>query len=406
MADFIYNDFPSESDKEQETKSSLASNTNPAKTNNIFFIIVSAFFATLIIITVVMGIIIANKLDGSSDDKKKVDSLIFSTPTTDTNQNPTTVTNESTNEFGSVSELVYSVKDSVVEIKVISLVDSRYVSESKGSGVIIGSYKLDGEAAGYYIVTNAHVIQDEYGNTAEIISVVTTDGKGYEATVRGTDEESDLAVLMIDTTDTLKGASFEGSGSLALGQEVVAIGTPLGELGSCVSNGVISGLAREIEIDGQIYKLLQTNAIISSGNSGGGLFNMKGKLIGIINTKASRLGIKELGFAIPSSDAEAIVNEIIEYGYVQSRPHLGITVSTITDNYGSYVYVHSIESGLNDNTLQVQDIILSLNGDEILTLDDYRHAVSKTKPSDTIDAYIKRGNEHLHVTLTVYKKIH
>ena len=410
MADYIYNEFPNEPEDNEnffDDKPKRSADEIAHRRNNTLLIVVSAFFATLLILFVLLGTIVINKIDGKLSGKSSVDSLIFSSPSEQTPSFTPPSEEASTpqgGEFESISEVVYSVKDSVVEIK--TTFNSK--SASAGSGVIIGSYKLDGVNAGYYVVTNAHVIQDDNGNTSSNIVIKTTDGKEYAvSSVRGIDSYGDIAVLMINTKDSLTGARFGNSSSLVLGQEVIAIGNPLGELGGSISNGIISALDREIEIDGNVYNLLQTNAAINAGNSGGGLFNMKGELIGIVNAKSAGLGIEGIGFAIPSNDAKAIVEDIIEFGYAKGRPFLGITVSTISDtlSLNSYVYVHDLTKGYNDNNLQVQDIILSMNGVDVHTLNDFRAVLSKTKPGDTISAEIKRGNEYITVNIAVYEKL-
>ena len=167
----------------------------------------------------------------------------------------------------------------------------------------------------------------------------------------------------------------------------------------------ISALDREIEIDGNYFNLLQTNAAINSGNSGGGLFNMRGELIGIVNAKSSGLGVEGIGFAIPSNDARIIVEDIIEFGYAKGRPFIGVTASIVTDRFSSYVYVHDLTEGYNDNNLQIQDIILTMNGVDIADLDDFRSVVSRTKPGDTINAYVKRGSEYINVSIMVYERV-
>ena len=411
MADYIYNEFPNEngeSDNFFDDKPKRSADEIVRSRNNTLLVIVCALFATLLLFSICMGMIMINKLDGKLSGKSSINSLIFSSPTEETPSNNTPPANQTpstqTGEFASISEVVYSVKDSVVEIKTTF----NSTSASAGSGVIIGSYKVDGIDAGYYIITNAHVIQDDNGNTSSDIKIRTTDGKEYAVSgVRGTDSYGDIAVLMVNTKDSLTGARFGNSNSLVLGQEVIAIGNPLGELGGSISNGIISALDREIEIDGNVYNLLQTNAAINAGNSGGGLFNMKGELIGIVNAKSSGLGIEGIGFAIPSNDAKAIVEDIIEFGYAKGRPFLGVTVSTISDRFSSnsYVYVHDIMTGYNENNLQVQDIILSMNDVDIHSLSDFRSVLSRTKPGDTIKAEIKRGNEYITVTITVYEKV-
>ncbi|MBQ2809588.1 MAG: trypsin-like peptidase domain-containing protein [Clostridia bacterium] len=412
MADFIYNDFSPEPSNEDEHSSSDSASTRASGKgrNNLIIAIVCIFFVLILLLMSIFGIIIVGKLSSNGSGKtQNVDSLIFGTPTTQTPSTPSTTpstpSTDASTEYKTYSEVIYKVKDSVVEINTSFVVNSITVSSSAGSGVIIGSFKIEGVDAGYYVVTNAHVIEDGNGNVSNKIVVTTTDGKKYPVkAVRGSDSYGDIAVLMIETTDKLTGASFGNSNELVIGQEVIAIGNPLGELGGTATNGIISALDREIEIDGNYFNLLQTNAAINSGNSGGGLFDMKGKLIGIVNAKSSGLGVEGIGFAIPSNDAKAIVNDIVEFGYVKGRPFIGVTAGIISDRLSSYVYVHDLAKGYNDNILQVQDIIITMNGVDISSLEDFRSVVSRTKPKDTIEAYIRRGNEYLTVTIMVHEK--
>jgi serine protease Do len=310
--------------------------------------------------------------------------------------------------YNSVSEVYYAVCDSVVEITTETVQTSawmgQYISTGAGSGVIIGKYSVEGTPSGYYIVTNAHVIQNSNGGIVEAtgITVTTNTGKEYPVhKVMGYDIIGDLAVLMVQTSDKLPVAPIGDSDTLIIGEEVVAIGNPLGELGGTVTNGIISALDREIDVDGNKMNLLQTNAAINPGNSGGGLFNLRGELIGVVNAKSSGSGIEGLGFAIPSKDVESMVNDIIEFGYVKGRPYVGITVAT--DNY-SRVYVYSLEKNYNDGVLQVHDQLLEANGNPIKSNKDFNAVIQGCKPGDTIELTIKRNRSTITVTITVFEK--
>lgn len=193
-------------------------------------------------------------------------------------------------------------------------------SQKLGSGVILTS---DG-----YIVTNNHVVE-----SAVDVSVKLYDGTIYEAEVLGTDEKTDLAVLKIEANDLYYSALVD-SDELVLGEECIVIGNPLGEGISC-SNGIISALNKEITIDNYTMYLIQTNAAVNEGNSGGGLFNMNGDLIGVVNAKSSSsyyssATIEGMGYAIPSNTVSKIVADLSEYGYVKQRATLGVSVYTNT----------------------------------------------------------------------------
>ena len=215
--------------------------------------------------------------------------------------------NEQTGSTGyngdlSVAEVVKLVADTVVEITTTNVVTDRfygqYVTSGAGSGVIISDNG--------YIITNYHVIEG-----ARSISVRLTDGSEFKASLIGGDVGNDIAVLKISATG-LRAAVMGSSKSLVVGQEVVAIGNPLGSLGGTVTNGIISALDRTVVVDGYQMTLMQTNAAINPGNSGGGLFNRAGELIGIVNAKRSDTGIEGLGFAIPIDIAWDVTQAILK----------------------------------------------------------------------------------------------
>ncbi|MDF9823876.1 S1-C subfamily serine protease [Breznakia sp. PF5-3] len=211
-------------------------------------------------------------------------------------------TNSNSKNTTDVTKIAEKSSKSVVEIKTETMSRDRffgnYVSEGAGSGVIISENG--------YIVTNYHVLSG-----ASSVTVTLHDGKEYEAEYIGGDSENDIAVLKIKAND-LTPATIGNSDNLVVGEEVLAIGNPLGELGGTVTDGIISSTSREISVDGVTMELLQTSAAINPGNSGGGLFNMQGELIGIVNAKSSGSDIEGLGFAIPSNTAIEIAEKIVD----------------------------------------------------------------------------------------------
>lgn len=218
----------------------------------------------------------------------------------------TPVSKLSATDESSIVNVVEAIADSVVEIKCTVTVQSSggwfqrpttYSAKSSGSGVILGS---DGT-----IVTNHHVIEG-----ATDITVTLRNGKQYSAKLVGSDAVHDIAVIKI-SADGLTYASF-GQYTVKVGQTVVVIGNPLGSLGGSVTDGIISALDRDIVIDGVTMRLLQTNASINSGNSGGGMFDLDGNLIGIVNAKSTGENVEGLGFAIPASIAQQAVTDILE----------------------------------------------------------------------------------------------
>ena len=315
-------------------------------------------------------------------------------------------TNTSTGDKGdmSVADVVSLTASSVVEVSTEQLVTDNYFSQrvlsGAGSGVIISE---DG-----YIITNHHVIEG-----ASNIKVRLHDKSEYTATVVGSDATTDIAVLKIDATG-LTAAVMGDSDTLAVGEEVVAIGNPLGSLGGTVTNGVISALERDITVEGQNMRLLQTNAAISPGNSGGGLFNAQGELIGVVNAKSVKDGSEGIGFAIPINTAREVAEDLINNGYVTGRPALGVTVLNITDAqtamyYGvnSYgVYIMSVEdgSGAAKAGLKAGDRIVIIDNKEVSDTADVTGALQDKKVGDVVSMQISRGGEIMSVDVTLGEK--
>ncbi|MBQ8397056.1 MAG: trypsin-like peptidase domain-containing protein [Clostridia bacterium] len=298
----------------------------------------------------------------------------------------------------SFTEVVAAVKDSVVEITTETVVRgsrfSQYVTSGAGSGVII--------AKEGYVITNHHVISD-----ADNIIVRTTDGTEYTATLVGSDAASDVAVLKIDPAGAaLTVATLGDSSKLLVGEDAIAIGNPLGSLGGTVTNGIISALDREITIDGESMRLLQTNAAVNPGNSGGGLFNLAGELIGIVNAKSSGEDVEGLGFAIPINTAEEIAAQLIEYGYVRGRVDIGLSLIDITNMFDLFAYglstpgVYVYESPYNDQ-IKSGDRIQAVNGVAVTSAAEVKAAYRDCAVGDVIKVSIVRGNKVIEVDVTL-----
>ncbi|MCF0260025.1 MAG: trypsin-like peptidase domain-containing protein, partial [Erysipelotrichaceae bacterium] len=243
-------------------------------------------------------------------------------------------------EVKDVSSVVEKVSPSVVEIttEVVSNGNSmfgQYVASGAGSGVILSE---DG-----YIVTNNHVIEN-----ASNIQVKTPDGQSYTAKLVGTDPQTDIAVIKVDAAG-LTPAAIGNSDNIQVGQAAIAIGNPLGSLGGTVTTGIISAVGREITVEGETMTLLQTDAAINSGNSGGGLFDASGNLIGIVNAKQAATGIEGLGFAIPISDVTQVISDLVDHGTVTSRPLLNVTLQDVPEGYSTRlepgVYIYQVNEG-------------------------------------------------------------
>jgi len=286
--------------------------------------------------------------------------------------------------------------DSIVEIRTETVATGgrmgQLVSEGAGSGVIISN---DG-----YIVTNNHVIEG-----ANRITITLKNAETFTANLVGRDVKTDIAVLKIEASE-LKAAILGDSSQLVVGELAVAIGNPLGELGGTVTEGIISALDRDIVIDGESMKLLQTSAAINPGNSGGGLFNAYGELVGIVNAKSSGSDIEGLGFAIPVNTAKTVIEQIISYGYVQGRIDLGITLLDITDlrtammyrvsNTGVYVVEAEPENGLKSG-----DRIVSINGTEMTSSSDVKSVIDSFSVGQVVEFVLERGQQTLTIKITL-----
>ena len=306
-----------------------------------------------------------------------------------------------------VSEMV---SPSVVVITTEQVVYSQWswygqsqVESGAGSGVVISS---DG-----YILTCAHVVS---GASNITVTIGDTD---YPATVVGEDDTSDVAVLKIDATD-LTPATVGNSDNLAVGESVLAVGNPLGELGGTVTSGIVSALNRSVTIQGtsstNTMSLIQMDASVSPGNSGGGLFNMNGELIGLVNAKSSSSDAEGLGFAIPINDAIKVAQDLLENGYVSGRPYMGITYLAVTDAqtaaqlnvnaYGVYV-VDVVQGGPADKAgLKTGDRIVSIDGTEIAQKDDLGTLIQQHAAGDTLSITVAREGQMQTVSLTLGEK--
>lgn len=286
---------------------------------------------------------------------------------------------------------------SVVSIDVTAQSGHKSVLAGSGSGVIISA---DG-----YIVTCNHVVEG-----AQKIFVYLDNGNDYEATLVGTDSVTDLAVIKINAYN-LNYAKFGDSSTLSVGEDVFAIGNALGQLSNTYTRGSISGLDRSITIDNVTMTLLQTDAAINQGNSGGGLFRESdGTLIGIVNAKSSGSGIEGLGFAIPSTLAREVIGSLMDYGFVVGRPYLGVSTQDVSlSGYGfftsAYTYpcIVSVEDGsaAQQAGLKKDDVIMAVNGETVSSSDGLYIAVSKFKVGDTVTLTILRSNSQIDVSVTL-----
>ena len=296
--------------------------------------------------------------------------------------------------------------NSVVGIRTESTVNAfgqEAVSASAGSGFILSE---DG-----YVITNAHVVSG-----AQTIKVDLYNGESYDAQLVGADSSFDIAVLKVEA-EGLQPVSVGNSDDLKVGEEVAAIGNPLGELTFTMTSGILSALDREINTDGNPQNMIQTNAAINSGNSGGPLFDMDGNVIGVTTAKYSGstnsgTTIEGLGFAIPINTALKVAYDLAEYGYVKDQAYLGITVRTLDSQTASYYSlpvgprVESVREGscAEKAGIQTGDIIIEFNGVETATHPELLAALKKVQAGDTIDLKVYRAGAEVELTVTLDEK--
>ena len=316
-------------------------------------------------------------------------------PELSVHSSPTGVPNVAQTDGLSLQEIYENTIDSVVSISCSSAYGS-----STGTGVVLSA---DG-----YIVTNAHVIED-----AVAVQVVLQSKQAYDAVIVGRDEVTDLAVLRVDATD-LSPAELGDSAALRVGDTVVAIGDPLGmELSGSMTDGIVSAINRDITVDGRKMTLIQTNAALNSGNSGGPLINCYAQVVGINTMKIgdymSTAGVEGLGFAIPSSTVIDIVTQLIQQGYVSGRPTLGIVGEGVTSFYqvyfglpnGLYITELDANSDAAKQGIRESDILLSINGTRITSQEDLDAVLYTCDVGDTVEVTVYRDGRQGIFTLTV-----
>ncbi len=307
----------------------------------------------------------------------------------------------SANNTLTIAEIAAKAGPSVVEvttegIQTDSFFGQRIVSGA-GSGVILSE---DG-----YIITNEHVVQG-----ATNVKVTMADKTSYEAKVIGGDANTDIAVLKVEAKG-LPAVTVGNSDNLIVGEFALAIGNPLGTLGGTVTDGIISALNRDIVVGGRTMNLMQTNAAVSPGNSGGGLFNAKGELVGIVNAKSSGDATEGIGFAIPVNTAIGIATDLIDKGYVSGRPAMGVKVLSVSDLQTAIqngvdslgVFVTEVNKGgaAEKAGLKPWDRFISINDTAVSTMTDITGVLSKCKVGDTIKIQMAREGRVVSMDLVL-----
>ena len=303
----------------------------------------------------------------------------------------------------SPAEMYASTVNSVVSINCsavsTNIFGQQTESASSGSGFI---YTADG-----YIVTNQHVVAN-----ASSINVTLYNGDTYPATLVGSDSDYDVAVLKIDAKD-LPAVTLGSSTDVNVGDTVMAIGNPLGELTFSMSQGIVSCVNRAINVEGTPFNMIQVDASINPGNSGGPLMNLYGEVVGIVSAKYSSYAnttVEGLGFAIPINDVQSIIKDIIENGSVGNKAYMAITAGTMTQQMAAQykinategVFVYSVEDGgAGDKAgLKLGDVITKLNDTQITSMEDLSAAKKGFKAGDTVTLTVLRDGKEITTQLT------
>ena len=386
--------------------------------NSTFKVVVTSFISGIVGASLVLGLCfyvpaVRNIfISSDSDDTKKEVSKIF---TSEGSVNK----GVSIEDYSSTAiSVANKVLPSVVGIEVDFSVSANYptfsaatqssTSKATGSGVIISK---DG-----YILTNNHIIDTSSTTTSKYYTVsdankvlvyLYEEDNPVEAEIIGSDSVTDLAILKIDRND-LTPVEIGDSDSVQVGEFAMAIGNPL-DMRNTVTSGIISGVNREIEDDnGTMYTLIQTDAAINAGNSGGALVNADGKLIGINTLKMSGTGIEGMGFAIPINSTLDISEQLISTGKVK-RPYIGISGTDVSETLSEYynipvgVYVRSIQSDgpAKSSDLKPGDVIVKFNGEKIETMSQLNKKKNDCKIGDEVTLTVSRGGDEVDVKVTL-----
>lgn len=282
---------------------------------------------------------------------------------------------------------------------VVSITASSQSGKSSGTGIVLSA---DG-----YLITNHHVIEN-----AQVIAVQTSDDRQFQASIIGSDEASDLAVLKVEADD-LQPAEFGDSDKLAVGDRVVAIGDPLGaQLRGTMTSGIVSAINRDLEVNDRTMTLIQTDAALNNGNSGGPLINCYGQVIGINAMKLRSYystTAEGLGFAIPMAVAKPILEELMENGYVAGRPAIGISYDTLPLAFRIYynlpegVYISAVYDGADAQAKGVTagDIITAVNGTRVTSIDELNRVKNQFTAGDSITLTLYNGGSYRDVEVTL-----
>lgn len=384
-------------------KSSIKSYSSNNFGKSVFLPFVSGILGATLVIGTCFGVpTIKSKLmnGGSSKD------IITSASSSNGETNVVNLSEFSNTSIAVAEKVLPSVVGITITYPISSVFGGNSTTEATGSGIIISE---DG-----YILTNNHVVSSESSNSpfyeigqaASIKINIYNNDKTYDATIVGTDNYTDLAVLKIDASD-LTPATLGNSDNVKVGEFVMAVGNPLGMQYS-VTQGIVSAVNREVESDGTVYYAIQTDAAINSGNSGGALVNSNGEVIGVNTLKLAGTGIEGIGFAIPISSTTSVVNQLIENKTVK-RPYIGISGSSLDSttaqryNLPEGVYVENVEkdSPAEKAGLQKTDIITKIEGKEVKSVNELNKIKYTYNIGDTVTLSVYRNNENIEVKIVL-----
>ncbi|MFR5683198.1 MAG: S1C family serine protease [Clostridia bacterium] len=322
------------------------------------------------------------------------------------NTNLVSLANYSDTGVGVANKVRPSIVGIKVEYVVNSLFNTSQTATASGSGIIISE---DG-----YILTNNHIVNSsssssfyELGKASKVTITLYNDETAYEAKIVGTDEQTDLAVLKIEKTG-LTAAELGDSDSIQVGEFSMAIGNPLG-LNNSVTAGIISAVDRKVtDSDGKTFTLIQTDAAINSGNSGGALVNSKGQVIGVNTLKLQGTGVEGMGFAIPINATKDITAQLIQYSKVK-RPYIGITGIDLDQKTAEYnklvvgIYIKEVEdfSAAQKGGLKVGDVIIEADGTKVTTMDELNKIKNSHKIGDELKLKVNRNGQEKEIVITL-----
>ena len=348
------------------------------------------------------GAVVGNMAFGgnANSDSGTSASTSDSAPTLQINSKPESDSSNSSDNYGTADGMAGEDIYKKVNPSVVSVISTTAEGTGSGSGVIMSK---DG-----YIITNNHVVDG-----AQSVSVQLSDGTSLDAEIIGTDEQTDLAVIKVTPTSDLTAAEFGDSDELEPGEYAYAIGSPGGvQFANTITGGRISAINRDLTVNDRVMTLIQTDASINNGNSGGALINKYGQVVGITSAKLSgnafgSATVEGMGFAIPINTAKDIVDELIQNGYVSGRPSIGITGQNVesADGKVSGVQVYSIDSRAKaaSEGLQVGDVITAVDGTPTPDMDKVNELKQDKKAGDklTLSVYRISTGKTLNITITL-----